>query len=36
MGKTLHDLNVELGINVPATDYAMDCQNNFYCYAENK
>lgn len=32
----LHDLNTELGIKAPVTDYAMDCQNNFYCYAENK
>lgn len=32
----LHDLATALGINVPATDYAMICQTNFYCYAENK
>lgn len=32
----LRELNAELGITVPATDYAMCCQNNFYCYAENK
>lgn len=32
----LHELTAALGISVLATDYAMDCQNNFYCYAENK
>lgn len=32
----LHDLCNVLGISVRATDYAMDCQTNFYCYAENK
>ena len=32
----LHELNSELGINVPETEYAMTCQTNFYCYAENK
>lgn len=25
----LHELNTALGISVPATDYAMDCQTNF-------
>ena len=32
----LHELNSDLGINVPATEYAMACQTNFFCYAENK
>ena len=32
----LHQLCCELGITVPSTEYARDCQNNFYCYAENK
>lgn len=32
----LHELTAELGITVPFTDYAMDCQTNFYRYAENK
>ena len=32
----LYELTVELGINTKYTEYAMTCQNNFYCYAENK
>ena len=32
----LHELNSELGITVPATDYAMSCQTNFFRYAENR
>lgn len=32
----LQELNAELGIYVPSTDYAITCQTNFYCYAENK
>lgn len=32
----LHELCAELGIKVTSTEYAMDCQNNFYWYAENK
>ena len=32
----LHELCAELGIIVPATEYAMACQTNFYRYAENK
>ena len=32
----LHELNSELGITVPATDYAMSCQTKFFRYAENR
>ena len=32
----LHELTVGLEINPKYTEYAMTCQNNFYCYAENK
>ena len=32
----LHELTVELGINNKYTEYAITCQSNFYCYAENK
>ena len=32
----LRELTVALGIRVRSTEYAMSCQTNFYCYAENK
>lgn len=32
----LRELTVALGINIRSTEYAMECQTNFYRYAENK